>query len=557
MVVFYSKHLSVCLDPPTAAIKEERFAMAFSNARVLIELGNVESRLVGPAPRQALDRALNPRWRGRSTDDIDEDLFGGYALVYSPGSDTFLTGALKHVKRVLKREGIRFRIRDLRWSRRREKRWSMQGHTLRPYQQEVLDRAVRAGRGLIDIGTGGGKTLLAAAIIVNLGLPTIYFVNTRTLLNQTVKSLEKLLGVEPGVVGQGVQKPRRLTVALIQSMTSPDTDLAMWRGGAMIFDEGHHAAAASYQDLIRRIEPRYAYYLSAVPFRSGLDQAILSGLAGKPLTGGRYSASFLIEKGYACKVAVRIEACPIHGEMTEKTFRTLYEEFIVRNESRNARIARVARTEIDEKRSVLVLVDRIRHGFELLNRIGDGAVFVRGATPRAELHETTASFADSKVPCLIATSGLFQEGVSIDNIHTLINAGGLKSKKKVIQSVGRGMRLAPGKKVCTYVDFWDDDEAGVFRNHSRQRLQTLKEEGFHVPDQAEKPLDDMDDEEIAPTWAHAQGTNRFYLIDGEGDFFARAICLNRDLVPEKLCKNCAENALCEKGKRIVWPEDLE
>ncbi len=51
-----------------------------------------------------------------------------------------------------------------------------------------------------------------------LGLPSLYIVTTRVLLAQAVANLREYLGVEPGVIGQGVVRPKRLTVALIQGL---------------------------------------------------------------------------------------------------------------------------------------------------------------------------------------------------------------------------------------------------------------------------------------------------------------------------------------------------
>lgn len=526
--------------------------MAFSNAYVELRIGNVESRLIGPAPTQDLDRALNPHLsRGPAG---EEGLEGGNPVcVYQPGRGIFLTGALPAMKRALRRCGVGFRIKDHRVVRSRREDWTVRGVTLRDYQREVVLRALEVGHGLIDVGTGGGKTLLAASIVAELGLPTLWLVTTRTLLAQTVRSVRDLLGVEPGVIGDGEHRPDRLTVALIQSLPER-VDLERWSGGTLVFDEGHHAAAGTWQETIRRIAPRHHYYLSAVPFRAGRDQVVLDALAGERLTGGRYSAQFLIERGYACPVEVVVERCRIAGEMTERPFASLYREFVVENPARNARIAEIVCGEAGAGRSVLVLVDRIRHGEILLDLIGDVARFVRGGTARDELRETTERFTAGGLPVLIATTGLFQEGVSIDGIEALVMAGGLRSKSRVIQTVGRGMRRAKGKAACRFFDFYDDDEAGVLRQHSQARFRVLKEEGFLVPEFEEAAGKSAAEAYVPATWSHVPGSRRFVLVDGEGRLRARGVCLRKDLVPDETCGKCRK-AICEGGGRITWRED--
>ncbi len=525
--------------------------MAFSNAAVEIQRGNVRSRIVGPAPVQALDRTLNPHAPTRSASN------GGpaTALVFDPTRGTFLSGAYPSVKRALRAAGVRFRVRDVRRARARRGRWALQGVKLRPYQREVVATALQRGHGLLDIGTGGGKTILAAGLIAEIGLPTLVLVTTRTLFDQTVTAMERLLGVQVGQIGQGVCRPGRLTVALVQSLGGDDELLERFHGGCLVFDEGHHAAAASYADLIQRIDPRFHFYLSAVPFRAGADQVVLDALAGERLTGGRYAASFLIENGYACPVKVRVETCAMRGEMTERTFATLYREFIVNNPQRNGTIARIALDSAAEGKAVLVLVDQVRHGMALMDLIGDAGRFVQGATPKGELREVTGRFAGGELGVLVATAGMFQEGVSIDGIHVLIQAGGLRSAAKVIQSVGRGMRRAPGKRRCVYVDFFDDDTAGIFRGHSWDRLATLREQGFELP-AVPTP------EEVGPTaapvmhaWSHVPGTRWFLRFDGDGNVRGEGRCLFRRAVPDGICKQCDGPEVCRDGGVIEWQDD--
>jgi len=517
--------------------------MSFQNVMIEIRLGNVESRLAGPIPRLALDRRLNGVLRFRGGGDSMQAK--NVPLVFNPIRGAFLTGALPEVKRTLREQGCLFKIRDLRRTPRGTPLPILSKFVLRDYQKEVVAEAARRGCGLIDLGTGGGKTLLAAAIVAELGLPTLWLVTTRVLLDQTVRHMTEFFGREPGVIGNGVRRPDRITVALIQSLDPTETDLSAWKDGVLVFDEGHHAAAGTYQELIRRLSPRYQYYLSAVPFRSGSDQVILDALAGKPLTGGKYSARYLIDNGYACPVRVRIVPCRISGDMTEKPFASLYEEFIVRNAERNGLIAAVTGEELGQGRSVLVLADRIEHGEELRRQIGKGSEFASGELSGRKLRTLTESFAAGALKCLVATTGLFHEGVDISGIQALVAAGGMKSKARIIQSIGRGMRLTPGKRECLYVDFWDDDSAGILRSHSRQRLGVLKEMGFHTPPVPETGSS-VRAKAISAAWSHVPGTKRFLKVDGDGNVLDRAECLSPKLVPGRFCRKCERKTICLK-----------
>ncbi len=532
--------------------------MAFTNALVEIRVGNVEALLCAggaPVPRRELDRALNPHLGNAARTEPDQEE-SEEALVYDPVRDAVLNGAVGKLKRLLRSRGYRLRLRDATRVAPAGEGWRLaQGVSLRDYQQEVVERALEAGHGVIDVGTGGGKTLLAAAICARLSLPTLWLVTTRTLMAQTVANVRASLGVEPGVVGDGQSRPAPFTVALVQALDAGGHDLERWRGGTLVFDEGHHAAAASYLAVIRRVDPRYHFYLSAVPVRTGRDQAVLDALAGRSLTDGKYSARYLVEKGYAAPVEARFEACRIEGDMTEQPFATLYRRFVAENAYRNRLVATAVADETARGRSVLVLVDHVRHGEALLALLG-AVPFVHGGTPRRDLARETERFSRGESRCLVATAGLFQEGVSIDGIHVLVQAGGLKSRVKVLQAVGRGMRRAPGKESCLYLDFFDDDSAGVFRAHAEERVRVLREEGFTVHVVETPRVATRVDDDIPPSWAHVPGTKRFLLVDAEGRVRAKAECVEKSLVPERHCKRCTHR-WCEEGGRVTWRDESD
>jgi superfamily II DNA or RNA helicase len=528
--------------------------LPYTNSTVEIFVGNVESRLMGPAPLERLDRELNVHLGGRLRGDAPsrrpDDV-----LIFNPLDAAFISGALPAVKAVLRAEGVKFRVRDLRSpARPMHSSWRFRGFDLRQYQREVVNRAVRRGTGLIDIGTGGGKTALVAAIIARLGRPTLFLVTTRTLLAQTCRELRRFLGFEPGVIGDGERRPAPLTVALAQVLARPEEDVDAWKEGTLVFDEGHHAAAFSWWNLIRKVRARHNYFMTAVPHRSGRDQVVLDALTGGSLTGGAYSACYLVDHGYACPVEVRLEHCNIAGQMTEKPFWTLYNEFIVQNDERNDRIAAIASNHLAKQRSVLILVDRKEHGRRLVRLCGDRAAFIHGARSRGFLRDKVDRFASGELECLIATAGLFQEGISIDGIHVLVQAGALKSRVKVLQSIGRGMRRAPGKDRCIYHDFFDDDALGVFRSHSLQRLRVMREEGFDVPTvPARGPREDLD-ERVPAAWSHVRGTKLFVRVDGEGRIHARGLCLAKKPVPERFCARCKQPRICENGGEVTWQD---
>ena len=532
--------------------------MAYTNAHLQLELGNVVSRIRGPAPNDYLDRTLNPHLQ-----NVASPAEVRTARVYDSREQSFLTGALPLLQQALEAHGAPHRVVDLRESPERERSWSLREISLRPFQKEVVEKAIESGMGTIDLGTSGGKTILAAAIIAQLGLPTLYMVTTRTLLHQTVESLHRYLGFEPGVIGAGVRRAESLTVAIAQALSQYRTDdLQRWRNGVMIWDEGHHAAAPSYLELVKQIDARFNFFLSAVPFRSGDDQVVLDALTGGTLTDGEFSARYLIENGYAAPVEVRVERIASDLAMMEEPFWKIYRECVVRNAQRNTRIVEIEATARNAGESTLILVERVQHGRILQQKIratNDSVAFAHGSVAKTQLKRMTQEFANGELRTLIATVGLFNEGVSINGITVLISAGGMKSRGKVLQAIGRGMRQAHGrgKTRCLFVDFFDDDATGVLRAHSRQRLEVLMNEGFRVPyvegtSEPSNPPDDLAAPANEASWAHVPGTRNFVKVSEHGRVVARGECMRQELVPASLCKRCRQPWVCQRGGVTTW-----
>ena len=94
---------------------------------------------------------------------------------------------------------------------------------------------------------------------------------------------------------------------------------------------------------------------------------------------------------------------------------------------------------------VLVLVDKIKHGEILLNLFieeGLKVLFIQGKTKNKK--QVVEDILQDKYQVIIATK-IFNEGIDIPKLKTLIIASGGKSSVKTIQSTGRVLRIFDGK----------------------------------------------------------------------------------------------------------------
>ncbi|MDZ7746296.1 MAG: DEAD/DEAH box helicase family protein [Halobacteriales archaeon] len=134
-------------------------------------------------------------------------------------------------------------------------------YDLRDYQCAALDAWESADRrGVLELPTGSGKTVIAIGAIERLATPTLVVVPTIDLLNQWREELEAEFDVPVGQLGGGDQRVEPLTVATYDSAYLRADELGD-RFGLLVFDEVHHLGGEKYRDIAR---------LMAAPARLGL-----------------------------------------------------------------------------------------------------------------------------------------------------------------------------------------------------------------------------------------------------------------------------------------------
>ena len=137
---------------------------------------------------------------------------------------------------------------------------------------------------------------------------------------------------------------------------------------------------------------------------------------------------------------------------------------------------------ISDTGNTLILVDRISAGNELVDLIGDRAVFISGSTKGVERKEHYDEVADATGKIIVATYGVASVGINIPRIFNLVLVEPGKSFVRVIQSIGRGIRKAEDKD---FVQVWDITSTCKFaKRHLTKRKNFYKEAKY--PFQVEK-----------------------------------------------------------------------
>ena len=115
------------------------------------------------------------------------------------------------------------------------------------------------------------------------------------------------------------------------------------------------------------------------------------------------------------------------------------------------------------RKSTLVFCVDLAHVSDLtakFRRHGIEAQYVTGDTPKQVRSERLDAFRNQEFPVLV-NCGVFTEGTDIPNIDCVLLARPTRSRNLLVQMIGRGMRLHPGKPNCHVIDMVASLEVGV------------------------------------------------------------------------------------------------
>lgn len=115
------------------------------------------------------------------------------------------------------------------------------------------------------------------------------------------------------------------------------------------------------------------------------------------------------------------------------------------------------------RNSTIIFCVDLEHVMTLTNTFrahGIDARFVTGDTKKILRSERLDGFKKGEFPVLV-NCGVFTEGTDIPNIDCVLLARPTKSRNLLVQMIGRGMRLHPGKKNCHVIDMVASLKTGI------------------------------------------------------------------------------------------------
>jgi superfamily II DNA or RNA helicase len=366
----------------------------------------------------------------------------------------------------------------------------------RDYQKKAIHASITQGRGMIILPTASGKTLVMAGLIKNItrllnkeNLKTMVIVPSIQLVEQTCGDFLEY-GLENITKWSGNNKPdfsKNIIVAGTQILLSKSSDLSILNDiDLFLCDEAHGIRRGNNINKIFSLlkTPHLFGFTGTMP-PSLIDQWNIVGKFGPinyeektiDLKNQTYISNF-----HVIILKIKHSNIPVFNDFSNPTLPYQEElDFLINSDYRNGIIVNLA---LKMPNNTIIMADRIQHGLLLeaklkeLNKDNRRIFFIRGSTEMEERETIRSVMNDNNDIIVIAISKIFSTGINIPNLHNVIFGSAGKAKIKIMQSIGRALRLHPTKKTANIFDVADNTKYG--KMHLKERKKLYEQEKYKV-----------------------------------------------------------------------------
>lgn len=319
-------------------------------------------------------------------------------------------------------------------------------------------REIGAQAGLVVLATGLGKTWLAAFDSNRPAFRRVLFVAHREeILGQAMKTFRRIRPTTRLGLYAGTQKDETADVlfASVQTLSRAD-NLRRFDPRSfdyIVIDEFHHAAAATYRRLIDHFEPEFLLGLTATPERT--DGGDLLSLCGGNLVY-RCGVPEAIEREFLS--SFRYYGVPDSVDYTNIPWRSqkfdeekLTEAVATRTRAQNA----LEQLQAHGGSKAIAFCCSKRHADfmkEFFNDAGLRAAAVHSGDTSDPRAGSLERLENGELDVVFAVD-MFNEGVDIPHIDTVLMLRPTESQLLWTQQFGRGLRKVEGKSDLAVIDY--------------------------------------------------------------------------------------------------------
>ena len=365
----------------------------------------------------------------------------------------------------------------------------------REHQQKSIYKAIKQGRGVVVIPTAGGKTLIMCSIIESLrenikdnDAKSLVIVPSIQLVEQTAEDF-KSYGMGKVTKWSGNNKPDPDATTIIagsQILLSEKTDLSFLADVKIFLGDECHGNKKDNQinNIFNFLTTNYRFGFTGTMPTCKLDCWNIIGKFGPivyeektdDLKQKNYISNFKI---FILKVNHRnIPKIKINRDKPTEAYENEL-EFLMNNVRRNEIICNLSKK---LSNNTIIMVDRIDHGVNIFDELQKTTqrpcYFIRGSTEIEEREKIRALMEERNDVIVVAISKIFSTGINIPNLHNIIFATAGKAKIKIMQSIGRALRLHPTKNMAFIFDIADNTFYGKKHLMEREELYMIEKYNY-------------------------------------------------------------------------------
>ncbi|AFN39534.1 DNA helicase [Aeromonas phage CC2] len=337
------------------------------------------------------------------------------------------------------------------------------------YQADAVYYAIQNNRGILNLPTSAGKSLIAALIcywyMTNYDGKILLIVPTTSLVTQMMDDFADYQFMRRefshGIMaGKTKDHPAPVFVSTWQSASKQPVH---WfrQFGALLIDECHNVGS-EIKNIITN--------LSECPFKWGMSGSLKDGKCNIMSYVGLFGDVFkpvstkqLMEEGQVTDLKINNLFLRYPKQDCVLTKGIEYQQeikYIEEHTKRNAFVCRLAlKLAKEKKENTLILFRHKEHGkklYEALSKKHDNVFFANGDTNVEERDQLKKIAEGSDGMIIVASIGIFSTGISIKKLFHVIFASPFKSKVTTLQSIGRVLRKHGEKTIATLWDIVDN-----------------------------------------------------------------------------------------------------
>ena len=433
-------------------------------------------------------------------------IWDGKIRLFSTATGKIYVGLLEYLKKFCDRNGIQINIDEGVEDVKKITREVVEGFIkslkpmargnsieLRDYQIDAVEYGIKSNRALLVSPTASGKSLIIYSLVryyKMMGLKILILVPTTSLVEQMYSDF-KDYGWNSDTHCQKIYQGYDKNV-------SKDVVISTWQSiykmkkeyfkdfGCVIGDEAHLFKSKSLTNIMTKlVDCKYRFGLTGTLDGTQTHRLVLEGLFGavekvvstKELIDNKTLANLNIE----CIVLKHEEEnCKLVKDYS-------YAEeidYLVLQPDRNNFITGLCSNLKGNTLCLYQLVEK--HGkplYKLMKDFDRKVFFVYGGTDAKTRNDIRGIVEKEKNAIIIASYGTFSTGINIRNINNVVFSSPSKSRIRILQSIGRGLRRSNIKDTIRLFDLSDDlsykSKMNFTLNHFNERLNIYNEEQFN------------------------------------------------------------------------------